>query len=207
MTSADACKQECEATDGCKGYTWKTDSTQCWLKSSVDEYVADALSASGDCNGGIVIDNEGGTDNVDIGSVPAGATVWSQLRARIKLSKDNPSVPCSEINTTENFCCWWPQSHTCGTCEKCTPGWEACPNDPGHQCGSGAPTPSPAPTTGCDGPFSDKDNGGTNMNTGGETTSADACKQECEATDGCKGYTWKTDSTQCWLKSSVDEYG
>merc|ERR1712194_709780 len=117
--SADACKQECEATDGCKGYTWKTDSTQCWLKSSVDEYVVDALSASGDCNGG---------------------------------------------------------------------------------------TPTPAPTTGCDGPFSDKDNGGTNMNTGGETTSADACKQECEATDGCKGYTWKTDSTQCWLKSSVDEY-
>merc|ERR1711957_38758 len=117
-TSADACKQECEATDGCKGYTWKTDSTQCWLKSSVDEYVYDALSASGDCNGGIVIDNEGGTDNVDIGSVPAGATVWSQLRARIKLSKDNPSVPCSEINTTENFCCWWPLAFTCGTCEK-----------------------------------------------------------------------------------------
>merc|ERR1712238_568888 len=77
----------------------------------------------------------------------------------------------------------------------------------GHQCtGSGAPTPSPAPTTGCDGPFSEKDNGGTNMNNGGATASADACKLECEATDGCKGYTWKTDSSQCWLKSSVDEY-
>merc|ERR1712194_457134 len=100
--SADACKQECEATDGCKGYTWKTDSTQCWLKGSVDEYVFDALSASGDC--------------------PDGSSL-AQLRAGIKLNEENLS----------------------------------------------------APTTGCDGPFSDKDNGGTNMNTGGETASADAC--------------------------------
>merc|ERR1719162_1534461 len=204
MTSADACKQECEATDGCKGYTWKTDSTQCWLKSSVDEYVYDALSASGDCNGGIVIDNEGGTDNVDIGSVPAGATVWSQLRARIKLNKDNPSVPCSEINTTEDFCCWWPQAFTCGTCEKCSAGWGACPHDLGHQC-SGSPTPAP-PSTRCDGPKPDEDNGGTNMNNGETTPSADDCKLLCDVTQDCKGYTWKTDSKECWLKSEVGPY-
>merc|ERR1712194_719172 len=133
--SADACKQECEATNGCKGYTWKTDSTQCWLKSSVDEYVAFAEEEA--CASESCLTNQGGSD------VDEESSSLAQLRARIKLN---------------------------------------------------------------DGPFSDKDNGGTNMNTGEATASADACKLECEATDGCKGYTWKTDSTQCWLKSSVDEY-
>jgi hypothetical protein len=132
----------------------------------------------------------------------------AQLRARIKSHKQ-ASVPCDQIDTTQDFCCWWPQPHTCDQCQQCTAGWGSCPgDDQPNQCqGSASPTPPPTPVpTTCDGPFSGKDNGGTNMNNGEQTASADECKANCEATQDCKGYTWKTDSSQCWLKSSVDAY-
>jgi len=132
----------------------------------------------------------------------------AQLRASIKKAD---SVPCDQIDTSEPFCCWWPQPFTCGTCQQCTAGWGSCPQNNPHQCpGSGAgPTPTPAPpfptVNDCNGPLWGKDNGGVNMNDGSRNIqpSADACQSMCEYQDGCAGYTWKTDSLQCWLKSSV----
>merc|ERR1711972_69578 len=49
--SAYDCKQQCESMYNCKAYTWKTDSRQCWLKSSVSGKKWDRLSESGTCFG------------------------------------------------------------------------------------------------------------------------------------------------------------
>merc|ERR1711972_1113916 len=48
-SSAYECKQQCESTSNCKAYTWKTDSKQCWLKSSFSGQTSDSLSESGTC--------------------------------------------------------------------------------------------------------------------------------------------------------------
>merc|ERR1711972_722820 len=50
--SAYECKQQCESMSNCKAYTWKTDSRQCWLKSSVSGQTYYRLSKSGTCFGG-----------------------------------------------------------------------------------------------------------------------------------------------------------
>merc|ERR1712039_429181 len=48
-SSAYECKQQCESMSNCKAYTWKTDSKQCWLKSSFSGQTSDSLSESGTC--------------------------------------------------------------------------------------------------------------------------------------------------------------
>jgi len=112
--SALACLGACTQLPGCRGYTWKTDTHECWLKSRVDDYVYSPDSDSGFC-------------------------------------------------------------------------------------------PSAAPAE-CDGPFSGKDNRGTNMNNGEHEDSALACLGACTQLPGCRGYTWKTDTHECWLKSQIDDY-
>lgn len=66
-----------------------------------------------------------------------------------------------------------------------------------------SPTPSPSPGGTCQ-TFVGKNNDGTNLkSTADITSSADACCSKCSESDGCVGYTWVHDNSECWLKSAV----
>jgi hypothetical protein len=46
-----SCRSYCAFTPGCFGWTWKTDSKQCWLKSRTDTPSRSSNSVSGFCDG------------------------------------------------------------------------------------------------------------------------------------------------------------
>merc|ERR1712176_1135893 len=49
--SARECQAQCQGMGNCVGWTWKTDSHQCWLKDRVDPMHYDSISVSGTCTG------------------------------------------------------------------------------------------------------------------------------------------------------------
>merc|ERR1712186_12969 len=125
-SSAYECKQQCESMSNCKAYTWKTDSKQCWLKSSFSGQTSDCLSESGTCITDAMLQLKAGGD-LSVGGTCTGPTQdldWS----------NNVNIEPMGNNNIKN--------------------------------------------------------------------SAYECKQQCESMSNCKAYTWKTDSKQCWLKSS-----
>eukprot|EP00443_Scrippsiella_acuminata_P002541 CAMPEP_0115282364 /NCGR_PEP_ID=MMETSP0270-20121206/59803_1 /TAXON_ID=71861 /ORGANISM="Scrippsiella trochoidea, Strain CCMP3099" /LENGTH=536 /DNA_ID=CAMNT_0002699205 /DNA_START=10 /DNA_END=1620 /DNA_ORIENTATION=+ len=186
MSNASMCKEFCVRTPYCRGYTWKTDTSACFLKKSVQSKpgIWTPTSVSGWCSGP---DGEGENPyiwknggNCDCSWMMGGDSCQTQDRCALVCRACNPTGPCTR-NCSSTSCL--PRDSE-GNLVKC---------DEDVFTGNS-----------CDGPEWTADNGGVNMNTGETQPDAEACKQLCAKTPRCRGYTWKTDSYQCWMKTSVE---
>jgi len=206
VKSQTACKIHCAAKADCRGWTWKKDSQQCWLKRRVlSTLYPNKNSVSGYCvqmtpssqvmmpTTTCSMPKKGKDNNGTTMGDPLASPDWHDCRAHCAAKHG-----CKQWTWREdsNQCKLKNTVGTNETDDNLTVSGACIEHSPYGKKMRNVST--------CGGPTLLKDNGGENLNAGMQSVDWKGCRLRCERLWGwCRGWTWKADSKQCWLKSKV----
>jgi len=195
------CRAHCAARHGCKQWNWREDSSQCWLKNRVGtNETDDNLTVSGACIehapygekmqraspcGGPTFLKDNGGENLNAGMRSGD---WKGCRLRCE--------------TLWGWCKGWTWKADSKQCWLKSKVLNHSHSVADNSSISGAcNSTKPLPTSSCSRPGFATDSIG-NLTHSHKIYKQDwfACRALCETTTECKGWTWRTDTNECWLK-------